>query len=188
MILVRPKALPLDRPIGCCFSPPAVVSVGTLLDAQNVSRGNTAELDNAFGAVMKAAEQEWCDMTDMVDEEGLPLKAASGGLKGLFTNGCRWCHPCRAMGLAGLMTLVCVLVSWRSTLLSSRPCSPGRAGPEARHVPLCELVTIWSWHRQRRERGGELSLQSLEGPLAACRRSLLMILLDGGGSVLELAI
>ena len=59
MILVRPKALPLDRPIGCSLSPPAVVKEGVLLAARRASRSDTAAFDNAFSAVIEAAEKEF---------------------------------------------------------------------------------------------------------------------------------
>ena len=82
MILVRPKALPLDRPIGCCPSPPAGVDQDVLLECGAATVDDRAALDRAFAKVMEAAESEWCSMTDQVDEAGLPDKAASGRGKG----------------------------------------------------------------------------------------------------------
>ena len=77
-MLVRPKALPLDRPIGCSPSPPMAVDAAAIFECRGATPNDKAALDTAFAEVMKAAEAEWCNMTDMVDDEGYPLKSATG--------------------------------------------------------------------------------------------------------------
>ena len=81
MILVRPKAFPLDRPVGCPrlakkTVPDVACKLGVLADAGLV-------LDDLFTDILGCAEEEWCLLCDeVIDDSCTPSPSYCGRAAG----------------------------------------------------------------------------------------------------------
>ena len=82
LVLMRPVALPLDKPHGCAIAAPTRADSAALLAASQASYDHSAPIDGAYSAVMKVAEDELCNMAGLIDNDGVALPKAVGRSRG----------------------------------------------------------------------------------------------------------